>query len=216
MTAAMLAETGRDGVPAFRAWTPHRQVAFGRRDSHADGYEEARRAAAERGFPPVERSVGGRAVAYTGTATLAFAHVVPTEGIRTGLDARYEAATGSVVEALRSVGVAATPGEPPDSFCPGAHSVQADGKLCGIAQRVRSDAALVSGVVVAGERAELASVLTPVYEALGVPFDPGTVGSVAGSGGPSDPEETVRALEASFVGDAERDVTDAAASVPDE
>ncbi|RDI72010.1 lipoate--protein ligase family protein [Halopelagius longus] len=216
VTAAMLAETGRDGVPAFRAWTPHRQVAFGRRDSHADGYEAARRAADERGFPPVERSVGGRAVAYTGATTLAFAHVVPTEDIRTGLDDRYDAATESVVDALASLGVAATPGEPPNSFCPGAHSVQADGKLCGIAQRVRSDAALVSGVVVAGEREELAAVLAPVYEALDVPFDPETVGSVAESGGPSDPEETRRALEASFVGDAEWDVTDAAAFVSDE
>ncbi|MFC6823868.1 lipoate--protein ligase family protein [Halopelagius fulvigenes] len=216
VTAAMLEETGRDGVPAFRAWTPHRQVAFGRRDSHADGYGEARRAAEERGFPPVERSVGGRAVAYTGTTTLAFAHVVPTEDIRTGLDARYDAATESVVAALQSVGVAATPGEPPNSFCPGAHSVQADGKLCGIAQRVRSDAALVSGVVVADEREELAAVLEPVYAALDVPFDPETVGSVAESGGPSDPEETLRALEASFVGDATRDVTDAAALAPDE
>lgn len=216
VTAAMLDGTGRDGVPAFRAWTPHRQVAFGRRDSHADGYDEARRAAEDRGFPPLERSVGGRAVAYTGTTTLAFAHAVPSEDIRTGIDARYDAATESAVEALRSVGVAATPGEPPNSFCPGAHSVQADGKLCGIAQRVRSDAALVSGVVVADDSEEIAAVLEPVYAALDVPFDPETVGSVAESGGPSDPARTVRALETSFVGDAEWDVSDASTLVPDD
>lgn len=216
VTAAMLDRTGRDGVPAFRAWTPHRQVAFGRRDSHAEGYDEARRAAEDREFPPVERSVGGRAVAYTGTTTLAFAHTVPTADVRTGLDARYEAATESVVEALRSVGVAATPGEPPNSFCPGAHSVRAEGKLCGIAQRVRSDAALVSGIVVADDSAEIAAVLEPVYAALDVPFDPETVESVAESGGPSEPERTVRALESSFVGDAEWDVTDADAFARDD
>jgi lipoate-protein ligase A len=215
VTATMLAEAGRTGVPAFRAWTPHTQVAFGRRDTHAEGYAEARRAAEDRGFPPVERSVGGRAVAYTGTTTVAFARAVPIDDVRTGLDDRYDAATDATIRALRSLGVDAAAGEPPNSFCPGAHSVRADGKICGIAQRVRSDAALVSGIVVVDEREELAAVLEPVYAALGVPLDPETVGSVAAGGGPSDPQRTIRALEASFVGDAPRIVEDASTLATD-
>jgi lipoate-protein ligase A len=202
-TAAMLSETGQSGLPAFRAWTPHRQLAFGRRDTHAEDYDEARRAADARGFPPLERSVGGRAVAYTGT-TVAFAHAVPTEDARMGLDARYDAAVTAVVRALRSVDVPARRGEPDASFCPGEHSVQAHGKLCGVAQRVRRDAALVSGIVVVDDHEEIAAVLDPVYDALEVPFDPASVGSVVRAGGPSDPGRVCEALESSFLGDAAR------------
>src|SRR6056297_3978474 len=55
-----------DGDPAVRVWTPHRQIAFGRRDARREGYDRARAAADKRGFPPIERDVGGRAVAYDG------------------------------------------------------------------------------------------------------------------------------------------------------
>lgn len=208
VTARMCDATGQTGEPGFRAWTPHRQVAFGRRDARADGYEAAREAAESRGYPAVERSVGGRAVAYTGR-TVAFASAVPVEEGRTGLSDRYEAATTAVVRALRELGVAARRGEPPESFCPGAHSVQAHGKICGIAQRVRRDAALVSGVVVVADHEELAAVLEPVYGALDVPFDPDSVGSVARGGGPADAESVCRALEDAFVGDAERRIENA-------
>lgn len=199
-TADMLAKTSEAGIPAVRVWTPHRQVAFGRRDSHADGYDEARRAAEAHGFPAVERRVGGRAVAYTGETTLAFASSVPIEDVREGLDQRYEGATNTLLRALRDVGVTAWRGEPDDSFCPGAHSIQRDGKLAGIAQRVTKGAALVAGCVLVAERDELASVLDAVYTALGVPFDPESVGTTADAGGPDDPERVARAIEAAFVG----------------
>ncbi|SFR76140.1 Lipoate-protein ligase A [Halogeometricum rufum] len=213
-TEAMGEETAETGVPAFRAWTPHRQVAFGRRDAHADGYETAREAAESRGFPALERSVGGRAVAYTGR-TVAFASAVPVANDRTGMDDRYETATTGVVRALRSLGVPARRGEPPASFCPGDHSVQAHGKICGIAQRIRREVALVSGVVVVADHAEIAAVLEPVYEAIDVPFDPDSVGSVARGGGPADPERVARALEDAFVGDTEPRVVEVAGSTGD-
>ncbi|WP_363464350.1 lipoyl protein ligase domain-containing protein [Halogeometricum borinquense] len=208
VTTEMSEYVAETNNPAFRAWTPHRQMAFGRRDAHAEGYERACEAAESRGFPVVERSVGGRAVAYTGR-TVAFASAVPIENDRTGLDERYETATTAVIRALRSLGVPARRGEPANSFCPGDHSVQAHGKICGIAQRVRRDVALVSGVVVVADHDAIAAVLEPVYEALDVPFDPGSVGSVARSGGPGDAERVIRALEDAFGGDAERRVTDA-------
>lgn len=205
VVAAALARAADGGEPVVRAWRPHRQVAFGRRDANVDGYEDARRIASERGFDPVERSVGGRAVAYTG-ATLAFARCEPADDPRAGIDERYEAASRDVEAALDSLGVDAERGEPADSFCPGTHSLRADGKLVGIAQRVREDAALVSGVVVVRDHDAIADVLDPVYAALGVPFDPSTVGSVARAGGPDDPETVARSLEDALVGDRPRSV----------
>ncbi|MDL5362099.1 lipoate--protein ligase family protein [Halalkalicoccus sp. NIPERK01] len=205
VTAGMLDTAGEEREPAVRVWTPHRQLAFGRRDSNEAGYRRARRVAAERGFPPVERSVGGRAVAYTGR-TLAFAHAIPIEDPREGLNARYDGASERVRRALSDIGVDVTPGEPPDSFCPGTHSLSSDGKVVGIAQRVTSRAALVSGIVVVADHGTIAGVLGPVYDALSIPFDPRSVGSVARAGGQSDPEPVARAIEGELVGDARTEI----------
>jgi lipoate-protein ligase A len=197
----MLSRTGETAEPAVRVWVPHRQVAFGRRDVAESGYSRARAVARKRGFEPVERRVGGRAVAYT-ESTLAFARAMPVGDARTGLAERYEATAERVRRALASVGVAARAGEPPGSFCPGSHSLRAAGKLVGIAQRVRTDAALVAGCVVVADRTALADVLAAVYDALDRPFDPESVGSVAAAGGPVEPERVRAALERELVGDA--------------
>lgn len=196
----MLARTAETGEPAVRVWIPHRQVAFGRRDAAAEGYDRAVAAARERGFEPVERRVGGRAVAHTGS-TVAFASAVPLGDARTGIEARYRTATERVRGALADLGVDAEPGEPSASFCPGDHSLQAGGKLAGVAQRVRSDVALVAGCLVVADREAFASVLAVVYDALDQPFDPAGVGSVAAAGGPSDPERVAGAVERALVGD---------------
>lgn len=200
----MLAETADAGEPSLRVWAPGRQLAFGRRDARADGYADAKRAARKRGFPPSERSVGGRAVAYA-DSTLAFAHAVPLADMRRGMDDRYGAAVDTVVDALRDIGADVESGEPPRSYCPGAHSVRVvdGGKVAGIAQRVRRGAALVSGCVTVAEEETIRDVLVPVYDALDVPFDPESVGSVAAAGGPADPDAVRDALEVAFV--AERD-----------
>ena len=199
-TRDLLDSVGETGEPAVRVWAPGRQLAFGRRDANSDDYEAARENAREHGFPPIERSVGGRAVAYTET-TLAFARITPVDGVRTGLQERYDAMVADVLDALAAVGVDAHEGEPPDSFCPGDHSVAADGKLAGIAQRVTKDAALTSGVLVVDDRDEIVDVLSAVYPKLGVPFDPRSVGSVATAGG--DTERVRGELERALVGDAD-------------
>jgi lipoate-protein ligase A len=199
-TRAMLDRTAETGEPAVRVWTPRPQVAFGRRDAAAPGYDRAVEAARKRGFEPVERSVGGRAVAYTGS-TVAFARAVPVEDHRSGLDDRYAAATERLRRALATLGVDAAPGEPPDSFCPGGHSLRRDGKLVGLAQRVRADAALVAGCVVVADRDAFVTVLAAVYDALEQPFDPVSVGSVATAGGPADPARVRSAVERELVCD---------------
>jgi len=210
-TAAMLAEAGESDVPTLRVWAPGRSLAFGRRDAHADGYDRATAAAREHGFPPVERSVGGRAVAYA-ESTLAFAHAIPLEDARSGLNDRYEDAVATLVAALRDAGADVERGEPPRSYCPGDYSVRVagGGKVAGIAQRVRQDAALVSGCVTVAERGPIRAVLATVYDALDVPFDPESVGSVAQAGGPTDPNGVREALEAAFLGDREAEVRDVA------
>jgi lipoate-protein ligase A len=184
--------------PAFRAWTPHRHVAFGRRDAAADGYDRARTAARERGYTAIERQVGGRAVAYTGSV-LAFSYVIPNEE-GDSIQARYERTTDLLEQALERLGATVAPGEPEAAFCPGDHSLQHDGKLAGIAQRVRRDTAVVGGCLVVSEADERAvgDVLDPIYDALGVPFDPESVGSIESAGGPDDTDAVVEALEAAF------------------
>jgi lipoate-protein ligase A len=200
VTRSLLADARDSGEAAVRAWTPHRQVAFGRRDARADGYQRARAAARERGYPPYERSTGGRAVAYTGS-TVAFLRAEPAETAREGIDARYEALLTDVQRALAGLGVDAERGEPPDSFCPGTHSLQADGKVVGAAQRVQQGVGLAAGICVVRDREAIASVLEPVYEALAVPFDPDTVGSLERAlDGTVGPQEACRAIERELAG----------------
>lgn len=212
VTRELAFRAGRTGRRAVRAWRPPRHLAFGRRDAAADGYARARQAAADRGFEPVERRVGGRAVAYTGE-TVAFALAVPAAGDRTRIDDRYDRASGSLRTALEGVGATVSPGEPANSFCPGDHSLQGGGKVAGLAQRVERDVAVLGGCVVVseGDESEIATALDPVYGALGVPFDPNSVGSVAGAGGTGDPTAVVDAIERAFVGDRDAVPVDAAA-----
>ena len=205
VTADMLADTAETGEPAVRVWTPHQQVAFGRRDARTDDFEVAKSVARACGFEPVERSVGGRAVAYTGT-TVAFARTVPLDDIRTGMEQRYAETTQAVQRALWRLNVPAQHGEPPRSFCPGDYSLQWEGKIAGVAQRVRSGAALVSGVVLVDDHEEIAGALDPIYAALDVPFDPDSVGSVERADGDADPDRVVSLVEELLVGDADPSV----------
>lgn len=195
-TTEMLEHTIETGEPAVRAWVPHQQVAFGRRDVRAEGYERAKRAAEERDFPTVERRVGGRAVAHTGD-TVAFARTEPTAG--RNIQKRYARATTDLQVAFHRLDVRARAGEPPNSFCPGSNSLQAEGKIAGLAQRVTSEAALVAGIVVARDHEAIANVLDPVYAALDVPFDPDSVGSVARAGGNGTPTTVVEAVGSALV-----------------
>lgn len=211
----MLDRTAATGEAAVRAWRPHRQLAFGRRDSRVDNYDVAKRAASACGFDPVERSVGGRAVAYTGN-TVAFAHAVPLEDMRVGMDDRYEAATKAVQRALWRLGVPALRGEPDESFCPGDYSLQREGKIVGVAQRVQKHAALVSGVIVVRDHGEISGVLDPVYAAIDVPFDPDSVGSIARAGGTDDPDKVARTVEELLVGDRDAEIVDVDALHPED
>ncbi len=192
-TRRFVEQTGTTGEPGVRVWQPPRNVAFGRRDANLDGYEQARQIATRRRYPVAERDVGGHAVAFTGQ-TVAFALAEPVENSRSGITERYDRVTGLVKSTLADLGVDAEEGEPERSFCPGTHSLSADGKIVGLAQRVRSDVAVTSGIVVVRDHEEIANVLDPIYDALDVPFERGSVGSIARAGGETAPEAVVEAF----------------------
>ena len=69
----------------------------------------------------------------------------------------------------------------PREYCPGDYSVNARGqtKLAGIGQRLIKGAWHIGGVIVVDEGERVRDVLVPVYEALGLDWDPATAGAVA-------------------------------------
>lgn len=193
-TQAVVNEVRSTGKPALRVWQPHRIVAFGRRDTTKERYQEARQIAQEWDYTPVERSVGGNAVAYTGT-TIAFVKVVHTDAGRTAIQQRYEETMAALLPAFEALGVEVVRGEPEGAFCPGSHSLSADGKLAGLAQRVKDDVALVSGIVLVQDHEAISDVLEPIYDCLSIDFDRSAVASIASAGGDDDPTIVRGAIE---------------------
>lgn len=204
-TEAFVERTRKTGESGVRAWRPPKNVAFGRRDANREGYDRAREYASERGYPVAERSVGGHAVAFTG-ATVAFALAEPVEESRSGITERYDRVSGLVQSAMADLGVDVAEGEPEGAFCPGTHSLSAAGKIAGLAQRVHSDVAVTSGILVVRDHEAIADVLDPIYDALDVPFERDSVGSVVRAGGDATPAVVVDALVDSLAGEDERTV----------
>jgi octanoyl-[GcvH]:protein N-octanoyltransferase len=68
----------------------------------------------------------------------------------------------------------------PGEYCPGGYSVNARAavKLAGIGQRIIAGASHLGGVIVVGDASRVRDVLVPVYEALGLAWDPSTAGAV--------------------------------------
>jgi octanoyl-[GcvH]:protein N-octanoyltransferase len=163
----------------LRIHRPGAIVAFGPRDRLAPGFSKAVEAARDRGFASILRLAGGRAAVFH-EGTIAFAWVIPDAEPRERITARFEEAAQVMAAAFRRLSADARVGEIPGEYCPGAHSVNARGrtKLMGVGQRVVKRAAHVGGVVVVGGSDRIREVLVPVYDALGLAWDPNTVGSL--------------------------------------
>ncbi len=198
VTRDLIGDVRERGEPAIRVWYPPPQVAFTRRDRARDGYDAARRAATDRGFVATERETGGRAVAFTGDV-LGVVRAEPVDATESGIGARYETTVSALQRAFEHLGVDVRRGEPADAWCPGTHSLQAGGKIAGFAQRVRRDVALVAGAVVVRDADAVRAVLTPVYTALDIAFDPASVGTVAAAGGPTDHKSIRQAVESALL-----------------
>jgi lipoate-protein ligase A len=165
--------------PTIRLHRTARILAFGRHDAAGPGFRAAVEAAREVGFEPVVRIAGGRAAVYhEGTLALSRATPDPRPAART--HARFERLAETCAAALRHLGVDARVGEVPGEYCPGAWSVNARGrtKLVGIGQRIVAGGAHLGVVIVVRHSALVREALIPVYDALGLEWDPATAGSV--------------------------------------
>lgn len=164
----------------FRIGRPGAMVAFGKLDLASPRYPDAAHAARAGGFEAVKRLAGGRAAVFH-ERTVAFAWAGPAKDTWSGTHERFRTAAGIVERALRALGVDARVGEVPREYCPGDYSVNARGrtKLAGIGQRLIRGAWHIGGVIVVDDGERVRDVLVPVYEALGLDWDPATAGAVA-------------------------------------
>ncbi|RCW39708.1 lipoate-protein ligase A [Halopolyspora algeriensis] len=174
-----LAGQGESG-PVLRVYRPTAPVvAFGRRDTLRPGFDAAVEIVNKAGFTPVVRAPGGRAVAYTENS-LVVDHIGTAPDSLSGKDDRFSGYADLWGEVLREQGVDAHTGSVPGEYCPGAYSVNARGrvKLVGSAQRILRRAWLFSAVAVFDGADVLRPLLAEVYDALELPFDGDSVGSI--------------------------------------
>ena len=163
----------------IRLSRPGRVVAFGRRDVVSPGYPQAVAAAADAGFPGMERLAGGRAAAFSeGALSLTFTIPDPRPAERT--NQRFSHLTNLVRDAFTDLGLDARIGAVPGEYCPGEFSINAGGrvKVAGVGQRMVRGGAHVGFVIMVSGSGLVADVLEPVYLALGLDFDRVTVGSL--------------------------------------
>ncbi len=166
----------------LRLYRPAPTVGFSRRDERTQGFPEAAAMAESHGFQPAVRSPGGRAAAYHRDC-LCFDLVLPDAG-EFG-PAQHMSALGELLAGvLRDGGVDARVGEVQGEYCPGRFSVNAGGavKIVGTAGRRIRGAILLGGSIVVADADPLRRVLTDVYPALGLSFDPRTVAAAADAG----------------------------------
>jgi lipoate-protein ligase A len=163
----------------FRMHVPGRVIAFGKRDTLEPGYRAAVAAAREEGFDAVERLAGGRAAVFH-EGTFAFSWTIPEPDPRPGIKQRFETLSSLMVRAFSRLGIAAATGEISGEYCPGNYSVHHAHriKLMGVGQRLARHAAHIGGVVVVADSSLARRALVPVYAALGLDWDPATVGSL--------------------------------------
>lgn len=180
-------KTGALG-PLLRLYRPAPTVAFGQRDTHLPGYDDAARACRELGFAPLVRKAGGRAAAYH-EGTLVVDHLEPDADAIAGAKGRFSFFGELLAQALRDAGVDAGVGEIPGEYCPGEFSVHGSApgsagtverrlKLIGTAQRVVSGGWLFSSVIIVENSAPIRAALEAAYAALGLDWDPATAGAV--------------------------------------
>jgi lipoate-protein ligase A len=176
-----LVERVSDGAlgPVLRIYRPAPTLAFGRLDALLPGFGAAAAAAREHGFEPVVRAPGGHAVAYH-EGCLVVDELIPERDPIAGLQDRFARSGEWLAAALAAVGVDARLGRIAGEFCPGDFTVSAGGrvKLVGTAQRVVRHASLLAASVAVTGGDALRAVLTDVYRALDLDWNPATAGAV--------------------------------------
>ncbi len=206
--AALLQQVGAGGSELLRVYRPWPTLAFSGRDCASPNIGAAAAAAVAAGFTPVRRGPGGRAAAYH-PGTVCLDHIGPiTAGpARPGsgsdvdqIRPRFTLFADVLIRALRSLGVDAQLGPVPGEYCPGEFSIN-DGrghKLAGTAQRLVRGAWLFGTVIVVEDAEPVRSVLDEVYRALGLDWNPASVGAVRDVAPGAGPAEVVSAVLESY------------------
>jgi len=177
---ALLRRVGDGSAPeTFRISMPGNVVAFGKQDRIAPGFDRATELAGRHGFASVIRLPGGRAAVFH-DEVISFSWTIPNADPIRDIRKRFALVAELVITTLAGLGIDASVGEIPGEYCPGEFSVSHDGsiKLAGIGQRLTKGAAHVGGVLVVGGSQRIGEVLVPVYGALGIDWDPSTVGAL--------------------------------------
>ena len=167
--------------PTALMWTSSHYVGVTRPETRLPSFEKAVRAVEDLGFPVLVRNSGGGAVAAN-EGSISFSLTFPVENLRHGLFERYLEGVELVAAALRRIGIDAEGGAVEGEFCPGAHSVRSGGprgvKHAGLAQRLTRRAARMEALILVSKTGELVRVLERLYDALGLPFRPDSVGDL--------------------------------------
>lgn len=182
---ALLEAAAASDIETVRLFRVSSCVAFGPRDERAADFEHAVELAQSAGFEAVPRVEGGRAVAAD-PDTLCIAWTIPDRDGRSRIRPRFSLLAATVAEALRALGVDAEVGAIPGEYCPGDFSIGVGArlKLVGLGQRVTTGAVHLGAFIVVDGSPRLREVLTAVNGALGVEWDPRSLGSVADVLGP--------------------------------
>ena len=170
--------------PMLRIYRPVPTVAFGQRDARLPGFEAAASAAKSHGFEPLVRRAGGRAAAYH-PGSLVVDHIEPDANAIAASRDRFVRFGQLITDALRNCGLDARFGPIPYEYCVGEHSVHAVSpgeqdvriKIVGTAQRVIRTGWLFSSSIIVEDGRPIRGVLTDVYSALGLTWDPLTAGA---------------------------------------
>jgi octanoyl-[GcvH]:protein N-octanoyltransferase len=125
------------------------------------------------------RSAGGHAAVYD-EQCLVVEQLAREEDVTAGLQARFEAQSELLRDALGTLGADARIGELPGEYCAGAHSINLGWriKVAGIAQRAIRHGALTTAVVVVGGGERLRAAIAEVYGALGLAVEPARAGAL--------------------------------------
>jgi octanoyl-[GcvH]:protein N-octanoyltransferase len=196
ISAAILQRVARGELPdTIRIARPGAMVAFGKQDVSSPGYEQAAAAARDHGFAAAKRLAGGRAAVFH-EQTVALAWAQRNSDPWPGTHDRFRRVADMIERALTVLGVDAQVGELPGEYCPGEYSINARGrtKLVGLGQRIIKGASHIGGVIVVGDGDRIRDVLIPVYDALGLAWDPTTSGSIEDEIGPVAFEDVTAAI----------------------